>query len=606
VPLAFSYCRTSTARQARAERSGIERQEDALARWLADHPGYALQEALVDAGVSAGRGKNRTTGALARFINGGRTGAIPPGSCLVVESMSRFTREAERSALETLLRDVWGQGLAVAFCSDGGTVLTAELIDQEPHRLFGLLGSIGQARREWEERSRRSRGASRKRERLQDEGLRPPGRRPYWINRSDSGELSIDPTNRKAIDRAVELAIGGLGMTLIAEQLNAEGFPPPPTQAHRNQYRPAAGRRWAAGQVSRLLRHPALVGTLQRQGSDDIPGYYPEMVTLQRWEQLRASVDRRNVLKGKLRGKTYRCQNLFQTLLRCGCCGGPIGYTAPAARARKGHPGYSACRHGSRGLNGCTMRGNLEYDAVEAHCLGRLGRAEWEALLHRPDDDQKLLALELAVAQLQIQERQQLAQLERAQERAEAAWLADAGEARLATIEGALARLRGALAVTTADLAGKQQKLAMAVARPRSTDQAAAMRERVAEFARHIEQADGPQRVKFNRWLLAREPVIEFRLHPEARIELLIGGESLGVESILPLSDRMALRAGRVGRRLLEEKAVVGGVTVASAVLTDAFEQEQEARDRLHEVARQDQELVEGAVSAGWVSGPEG
>jgi DNA invertase Pin-like site-specific DNA recombinase len=110
VPLAFSYCRTSTARQARAERSGIERQEEALARWLADHPGYALQEALVDAGVSAGRGKNRTTGALARFINGGRTGAIPPGSCLVVESMSRFTRRADSKSVPRSLAGAVSMG----------------------------------------------------------------------------------------------------------------------------------------------------------------------------------------------------------------------------------------------------------------------------------------------------------------------------------------------------------------------------------------------------------------------------------------------------------------------------------------------------------------
>jgi hypothetical protein len=41
---------------------------------------------------------------------------------------------------------VWGQGLAVAFADGDGAVLTGALIDTEPHRLYGLLGAISQAR----------------------------------------------------------------------------------------------------------------------------------------------------------------------------------------------------------------------------------------------------------------------------------------------------------------------------------------------------------------------------------------------------------------------------------------------------------------------------
>ena len=120
MPLAWSYQRTSTTKQAGADKSGMDRQEQALTDWLASHPDYQLAEALVDAGVSGGKGRNRTKGALARFIAGGRDKTIPPGSVLVVESLSRFSREVATSTLRTLLNDVWGQGLGIAFCAYGG------------------------------------------------------------------------------------------------------------------------------------------------------------------------------------------------------------------------------------------------------------------------------------------------------------------------------------------------------------------------------------------------------------------------------------------------------------------------------------------------------
>ena len=579
MPLCWSYARTSTARQAAADRSGIERQETALAQWLADHPDYQLAEALVDAGVSAGSGKHRKRGALARFIEGGRSGAVPPGSCLVVESWSRFSREVATDSLGTLLNDVWGQGLAISFCTDG-VVLTKELINREDYRLHGLLGAMGQARREWEERSRRSKGAVRKREELQDQGLRPRGRLPFWIERDPAGEMVISSTYGPAIDRATELAINGLGMTLIAEQLNNEGFPPPPTKSSRNQHRPEGPRRWGQGNVSRLLRHPALVGTLERRSAGDLPGYYPAAVTPEQWLLLRDSIDRRNCIKGAIRGKAHRAQNLFQTVLRCACCGGPVGYTPPAKRSRVGHPGYVACRHGARGVNGCTLKGYLEYDGVEAHCLGRLSGAAWDALLHRPDEERELHQLEQEAAAKEVELAGERARLETAERRAEDAWLQGDDE-RTNTAERAVKRLREAVSVLAGELEKLQKALALTRSRPRSADQAAAMRAQVAEFVASIREAGGQERLAFNRWLLSLEPAVQFRLHPQRRIELLVGGESQGVEVIDKERDVASIDAGMVGYRVLQERRQRGEWTLVARVETDVFELEDAANQRL-------------------------
>ncbi len=608
MPLCWSYARTSTARQAEADRSGIERQEEALSQWLADHPDYQLVEALVDAGVSAGSGKHRERGALARFIEGGRTGAVPPGSCLVVESWSRFSREVATDSLRTLLNDVWGQGLAISFCTDG-VVLSRELIDREDYRLYGLFGAMGQARREWEERSRRSRGAVRKREALQDQGLRPRGLMPFWIERDATGELVISPTYRPVIDRAVELAIGGLGMTLLAERLNLEGFPPPPTQSKRNQYKPEGGRKWGQGNVSRLLSHPALIGILKRKNAGDLPGYYPAAVTPEQWSQLRASIEKRNSIKGPIRGKSHRAQNLFQTMLRCACCGGPVGYTPPAARSRAGHSGYLACRHGSRAVNGCMMAGYIEYDRVEAHCLSRLSATNWETLLHRPEDERERGQLEQQVATQELERDRHRGQLELAERRAEDAWL-QGDEERTSTAERAVKRLRDALEASEEQLRASKQELARLRAQPRSEDQAVAMRDKVAEFVASIRQASGPERLAFNRWLLTRDPSIMFRLRIDptrrmdarwrgAQMELLVGGESLGVEPVPIWSDKLAIEAGSPGLRKVVSVGQEGAATVVSTAWVDAFDDQDAAATKLRRAAKANRDLAKVLQSAG-------
>jgi DNA invertase Pin-like site-specific DNA recombinase len=554
MPHCWSYRRTSTARQAKDDRSGMDRQEAALAAWLLAHPEYVLQEELIDPGVSAGRGKHRKRGALSKFIDGGRTGAVPPGSCLVVESMSRFTREAERSALETLLRDVWGQGLAVAFADGDGAVLTGTLIDKEPHRLYGLLGAISQARAEWNERSRRSSGAAVKARQLQDQGQRTGGPTPWWIARDARGELVrdqaggmvIDPTASATIHRAVELAINGMGTTLIAATLEEEGHRPPPTNNRRSQYGPARGK-WTHGRLSFLLRHQGLLGTLVRKDAPPIPGYYPAVLTASRWAELRAAMERRDKMRGRLRGSSQKVHNLFQGLGRCACCGGAISFHKASTRSREHHPGFVACREGNvREGGNCTNRGYVLYDEWEAHCLTRLGSSDWEALLRRPEDDAGLLELEQRVSHLTMERDRLQAQLDAAQARAEAAWLEGATEIRQATIEGALEKLKATLQGVQTDLAEAEQQLAIVRTRPTGSDAAAEMQERVSEFWIGLKQASPAERLSFNRWLISRDPAVQFLLHPGKQIELVVGGVSQGIKPLEPEARLMAMEDGLV------------------------------------------------------------
>src|SRR4051794_17399302 len=93
---AYSYIRFSTPEQLKGD--SLRRQLQ-LSRDYALQHGLELDEELKDIGVSAFKGKNRTDGALGRFINLVREGKIEPGSVLLVESLDRLSRDQILAAL---------------------------------------------------------------------------------------------------------------------------------------------------------------------------------------------------------------------------------------------------------------------------------------------------------------------------------------------------------------------------------------------------------------------------------------------------------------------------------------------------------------------------
>ena len=98
MPLAYSYLRFSTVEQAKGD--SIRRQTEATAAWC-NRNKITLDTSisLRDEGVSAYRGKHREnadTHALAALLQAVKSGRIPAGSYLVVESLDRLSREKIR------------------------------------------------------------------------------------------------------------------------------------------------------------------------------------------------------------------------------------------------------------------------------------------------------------------------------------------------------------------------------------------------------------------------------------------------------------------------------------------------------------------------------
>ena len=120
-----SYLRVSTAKQTGESKTGIKRQIENRQAFLDAHPECKLwEEEFQDLGVS-GRGDNRKKGALARFIDQAERGIFPPKTILLVESVSRLTRDTQKEGLRLLIK-LFDLGFSIAFTEWGGQILDEE------------------------------------------------------------------------------------------------------------------------------------------------------------------------------------------------------------------------------------------------------------------------------------------------------------------------------------------------------------------------------------------------------------------------------------------------------------------------------------------------
>ena len=532
MPAAWSYARTSTAKQAGADKSGMQRQEQALADWLAAHPDHHLQEALVDPGVS-GSGAHRRSGALGAFIRAAQAGTVPPGSVLIVESITRFSREVERQVLGVLLNDFWANDLGLALCGHD-EIYTAELIDSQPHRLHVLLALMQQSRAEWLERSKRSKGARAAARAKQESGIRVAGRVPWFILkdannralRDEAGLFQLDPTAVKTINQIVELYLQGQGSQLIAVALNNEGRP---TRTNRSKH-------WTSESVRKVLRDRSIIGEAIRS-TGNVPNYWPQVISPATFSQLEEMAARNDARTARNRGGLTTAHNLFAGVARCSECGGPVSAYKSGSSERR----YVGCRGAANGRS-CTNRKRLRMPDFEPMALAMLSSAHWSQLLARPGDNDSTDALKKELDQAISQHLEISKQLEVAQARADEAWLSDVSEERQATIERVLSTLKERLAGVSAHRQKLEQQMAVLQAQPSSKDQAALITDRLKEYRGRLD--DSEQRVSFNKWLRTREPRIQLLLHPGGQLQLIVGEASGPVIPIASDVARIALHQG--------------------------------------------------------------
>jgi DNA invertase Pin-like site-specific DNA recombinase len=321
---AFSYVRFSHPDQAKGD--SLRRQTDRAAEyckrrgWTLDH-----KLSLRDLGVSAFKGKNAAVGNFRTFLDGIKSGHVPPGSVLLVESFDRISRQGIDEGYD-LIKGILKAGV--------------KIITLSPEREFDIEATRGltkgaleiqlileRAAEESEMKSKRVGTAwDRKRNEAADRVV--TRKLPGWIVYDEAAaKLVLDPIKAVTVRRIFELARDGHGVGAIAKRLNAEGVP----VMGRKEFK---GRTvvWNETVVYYVLKSRATFGEFQPckgRGSTRKPArppvlnYFPAVITADLYHAVWAVIKARSTVGRGRRGSHI---NLFAGLLVDARDGGTLTY----------------------------------------------------------------------------------------------------------------------------------------------------------------------------------------------------------------------------------------------------------------------------------------
>ncbi|HEY7428846.1 MAG TPA: recombinase family protein [Gemmataceae bacterium] len=319
VLIAYSYIRFSTPEQAKGD--SLRRQGE-MAVAFCQRRGWTLSTATYrDLGVSARHGKNALVGNLGQFLKAVESGAVKPGSALIVESLDRITRQGIDEGYD-LIKKILKAGIL--------------LVTLSPEREFDVSATkslskgaleiqliLERAAEESERKSERIGKAWREKKRRAAQNREPlTARTPSWLRLVD-GELVVDDQAKTAIQRIFHLVTDGYGIGVITKKFNADKVPVI-SSGKRD------GKHWARSYVAKILNNRAVVGEYQpykgRAGEretdgDPIPGYYPEIISEEEWYAAKGALAAR---KGKAGRPAKHHVNVFSGLLHDARSGGTM------------------------------------------------------------------------------------------------------------------------------------------------------------------------------------------------------------------------------------------------------------------------------------------
>jgi DNA invertase Pin-like site-specific DNA recombinase len=307
-PIAISYWRWSTPEQTRGH-SG-ERQLDLSRRWAESRRIHLVE--IVDPGVSAYYGRNRSEGALASFLAYVEAGKIPEGSFLLIETFDRLSREELFTALNLFLRII-SYGITIVTLRDGQEFNRETLNEAIPTRLLTSILAMSLAHQESRLKSERISATWEKRRQVARARQIPMSANcPGWLRISGEGDnrqLEPIPERVAIIRRIFDETVRGLGHWKIAERLNLDG-----AEAYRSK------KGWNPSSVRKIQSNESVIGIFQphkKIGSKRIPegdpiiGYFPAIIEEAQFWQAQEVIRKRDRHSAGPKGPTYA--NLLRT-----------------------------------------------------------------------------------------------------------------------------------------------------------------------------------------------------------------------------------------------------------------------------------------------------
>lgn len=404
-PLAYSYLRLSSERQLRGD--GLRRQMESSALYC-EEKGLALDTTWKDLGVSAFSGANRERGALREFLEHVRSGKIPVGSHLIIESLDRLSRDKVRKALPVFI-EIINAGITIHTLVDGRE-LNASSMDDNSFEIMQSINSFVRANEESATKSRRLSAAWEKKRRDAAAGTRKVSCRcPGWLKarKNSKGEIKFSkiPERVTMVQDAYKWLAEGLGVDMIARRFNHAGL---------RSWGKGTGE-WFGGSVYKVLfSTDAVLGRFQPckmveyeeagerkmkrvSDGDPIDGYFPAVVSDEMWVKAKAAQNRRSMAKpanaGGRKGTIYT--NLFSKLALCGCCGRRMGIRHGAPRTKIKIA--LQCTGVHKGT--CRNTHRIDYNALEADFI----RWVTELVITR-DEQRDTSDLDTRIAALQVQD----------------------------------------------------------------------------------------------------------------------------------------------------------------------------------------------------------
>ncbi|EKY3262095.1 recombinase family protein [Cronobacter sakazakii] len=344
----YSYVRWSTDKQ--SGNTSLDRQTDKAKAFASLHGLEYVQ--ILDAGISAFRGKNTTQGALAGFIEAVKAGAIPNDSYLYVENLDRLTRQDVMTALN-LFTGLLSLGLTIVTGMDG-KVYSQDSVKNNVTDLMMSLFLFSRANEESLTKQKRAHETALKLIDRHRAGLpvniKSAGSAPWWIDASMGTYEAVrpHPVHWKAAQKAVELMLEGWGCFRVASYLtdNPDLYPPPRGNRGKGKKRSEC---WAVANLKAMRSNRALYGekVITIDGvTHRLSNYYPAVCSQTDFARLQdvACSNRHKV--GEVRQTITLLSGLG--LLRCGHCGGSMSFFSKEGRIRyvceTGKNKTSSCR----------------------------------------------------------------------------------------------------------------------------------------------------------------------------------------------------------------------------------------------------------------------
>ncbi len=312
---AISYLRISTPKQMHG--SGISRQLENT-RSYCERKNLELKEDLRDVGLSGYKGHNVSRGQLGEFLDGIREGTIDRNVVLVVESLDRLSRQNPLQAF-TQFVEILNYGIELHTLSDQ-QVYTKETVTQNQSLLFVSIGSMMRAHEESSIKSQRLESAWKRKREQTSEGKTLTRLVPGWISVDEHNKMHLIPEHAETVRSIFKMSIEeNLGYLQITRHLNEkiDSFPKiTPIWKTKN-----TSETWGSSFVVKILNTPNVYGAIETKHGL-IENYYPPVISKAEFNLHQEK--QRNRLSKKRGRKGVRQTNLFQGLIKCGCCGSNV------------------------------------------------------------------------------------------------------------------------------------------------------------------------------------------------------------------------------------------------------------------------------------------